>query len=144
MQGIKWQNLVIYPRIKTWFAGNMVWSGLHVELYWHNPDSKVHGANMGPTWGRQDPGGPRVGPMNFAIWGCIKTRRIPTISFDQSLRYIPQVHKEVAHRCYLKRKPVELRYQRGPMLHDVTYRADKIKPEKLNLWKKSPLKHARF
>ena len=23
---------------------------------------------MGPIWGRQDPGGPRVGPMNFAIW----------------------------------------------------------------------------
>ena len=33
------------------------------------PDSKVYGANMGPTWGRQDPGGPHVGPMNFAIWG---------------------------------------------------------------------------
>ena len=23
-----------------------------------DPDSKVHGANMGPIWGRQDPGGP--------------------------------------------------------------------------------------
>ena len=33
------------------------------------PNSKVHGANMGPIWGRQDPGGPHVGPMNFAIWG---------------------------------------------------------------------------
>ena len=33
-----------------------------------NPDSKVHGASMGPIWGRQDPGGPHVGPMNFAIW----------------------------------------------------------------------------
>ena len=32
------------------------------------PDSKVHGAYMGPTWGRQDPGGPRVGLMTFAIW----------------------------------------------------------------------------
>ena len=32
------------------------------------PDSKVHGANMGPTWGRQDPGGPHVGPMKLAIW----------------------------------------------------------------------------
>ena len=31
------------------------------------PDSKIHGANMGPIWGRQDPGGPHVGPMNFAI-----------------------------------------------------------------------------
>ena len=36
-----------------------------------NPDSKVDGANMGPIWGRQDPGGPHVGPMNFAIWGYI-------------------------------------------------------------------------
>ena len=33
-----------------------------------NPESKVHGANMGPIWGRQDPGGPHAGPMNFAIW----------------------------------------------------------------------------
>ena len=31
-------------------------------------DSKVHGANMGPIWGRQDPGGPHIGPMNLAIW----------------------------------------------------------------------------
>ena len=32
------------------------------------PNSKVHGANMGPIWGRQDPGGPHVGPMNPAFW----------------------------------------------------------------------------
>ena len=32
------------------------------------PDSKVSGANMGPTWGRQDPGGPYVDLMNLAIW----------------------------------------------------------------------------
>ena len=36
-----------------------------------SPDRKVHGANMGPIWGRQDPGGPHVGPMNFAIWVII-------------------------------------------------------------------------
>ena len=24
--------------------------------------------DMGPIWGRQDPGGPHVGPMNVAIW----------------------------------------------------------------------------
>ena len=35
------------------------------------PDSKVHGANMGPIWCRQDPSGPHVGPMNFAIWGIV-------------------------------------------------------------------------
>ena len=35
------------------------------------PNSKVHGANMGPIWGRQDPGGPHVGPMNFVIWVAV-------------------------------------------------------------------------
>ena len=32
------------------------------------PNSNVHGVNMGPIWGRQDPGGPHVGPMNLPIW----------------------------------------------------------------------------
>ena len=31
-------------------------------------DNKVRGANMGPIWDRRDPGGPHVGPLNFAIW----------------------------------------------------------------------------
>ena len=53
--------------------------GLTVRRYLTSPwsladrstDSKVHGVNMGPIWGRQDPGGPHVGPMNFAIWVLI-------------------------------------------------------------------------
>ena len=32
------------------------------------PNSKGHGANTGTIWGRQDPGGPHVGPTNFTIW----------------------------------------------------------------------------
>ena len=36
-----------------------------------NPDSKAHGANMGPTWGRQDPGVRHVDPMNFVLWEYI-------------------------------------------------------------------------
>ena len=40
---------------------------------WTNPDSKVHGANMGLIWGRQDQGEPHVGPMNFAIWEYVFT-----------------------------------------------------------------------
>ena len=31
------------------------------------PDSKVHGANMGPIWVLSTPDGPHVGPMNLAI-----------------------------------------------------------------------------
>ena len=32
-----------------------------------DPDSKVHGANMGPTWVLSVPDAPHVGPMNLAI-----------------------------------------------------------------------------
>ena len=31
------------------------------------PDSKVYGANMGPTWALSAPDGPHVGPMKLAI-----------------------------------------------------------------------------
>ena len=40
------------------------------------PDSKFHGANMRPIWGRQDPGGPHVGPMNFASWDISQLPRV--------------------------------------------------------------------
>ena len=45
----------------------MHYRSCHVRV---NPDSKVHGANLGPTWGRQDPVGPHVGHVNLAIWEC--------------------------------------------------------------------------
>ena len=35
------------------------------------PDNKIHGANVGPTLGRQYPGGPHVGDTNLTIWGVI-------------------------------------------------------------------------
>ena len=34
-------------------------------------DSKGLGTNMGPTWVLSAPGGPHVGPMNFAIWAVL-------------------------------------------------------------------------
>ena len=37
-------------------------------MCWTFPDNTVHGANMGPTWGLQDPGGPHVSHMKLAIW----------------------------------------------------------------------------
>ena len=44
------------------------------------PNSKVHGAHMGPIWSRQDPGGPHVGPKDFAIWVSDRNSRSHTIS----------------------------------------------------------------
>ena len=45
--------------------------GIWVVYRSNHPDSTVHGANMGPIWGRLDPGGPHVDPMNFVIWAEI-------------------------------------------------------------------------
>ena len=33
----------------------------------HFPDSKFHGANMGPTWVLLAPGGPHVGNLNLVM-----------------------------------------------------------------------------
>ena len=54
-------NLLIQIR-----SNGQIMNGINTGI--SSPDSKVHGANMGPIWGRQDPGGPHVGPMNFVIW----------------------------------------------------------------------------
>ena len=64
------QNLLIH----RWHWYTMF---LHLQLspayMLHNsfPESKIHGANMGPTWVLSAPDGPHVGPMNFAIWVMI-------------------------------------------------------------------------
>ena len=67
------------------------------------PDNKVHGANMGPIWGRQDPAGPHVGPMNFAIWYCfyiwayieVGTEVVGTAGLDHILAVLSFVHELV-------------------------------------------------
>ena len=56
---------LVVPYI-TWILVKLDWgNGLLSDGT--NPDSTVHGANMGPTWVLSAPDGPRVGPMNLAI-----------------------------------------------------------------------------
>ena len=55
--------------------------------------ARVHGANMGPTWRRQDPCGPHVGPMSLVIWvkpsPCILHFRDPRLIWCRaSLSYL--------------------------------------------------------
>ena len=50
-------------------------------------DSKVHGASMAPIWGRQDPGGPQFGPMNFAIWGALLVALCKQSQYDRCQLY---------------------------------------------------------
>ena len=75
--GFKWQQVIIDNHVVLNKGqaiigtndGQVQWCVSKLFLYL-TPDNKVHGANMGPTWGRQDPDGPRVGHMNLAIWDC--------------------------------------------------------------------------
>ena len=60
-------NLQPLGRFSSWSNGMFVQFEVTAFL-WTNINSKAHWANMGPIWGRQDPGGPHVGPMNFAVW----------------------------------------------------------------------------
>ena len=48
---------------------------VHIVCYLTDsfPDSKVHGANMGPIWGRQDPGGPMLAPW-ILLSGFIRSK----------------------------------------------------------------------
>ena len=62
-----------------------------------HPDSKVHRANMGPTWGRQDPGGPHVGPMNFAIWAGIVLCMCPA---NERLTILLQLDANFTWSCH--------------------------------------------
>ena len=56
--------------ISLFHAAYFIWYSLWAINVWISnniPDSKVHEAYMGSTWGRQDQGGPHVSPMNLAI-----------------------------------------------------------------------------
>ena len=67
----------------SYLHNGISYTGKITSLYWiraqylwshcRNPDSKAHGANMGPIWGWQDPCGHHVGPMNFAIWEALES-----------------------------------------------------------------------
>ena len=68
-----WVLLHIHAGIKSIHVSKRghIWCDLSSDArgpFYNNRDSKIHGAYMGPTWDRQDPGGPHVGHMNLAIW----------------------------------------------------------------------------
>ena len=51
----------------VWMTQYMGWQTSKHLRRRRDPDSKVHGANMGPTWVLSAPDGPHVGPMNLAM-----------------------------------------------------------------------------
>ena len=70
-------------------------------LYERVPDNRVHWDNMGPIWSGQDPSGPHVGPMNFAIWGSFFVR---VGSVNENLRHLLNQRWPIFN-CSLTNKP---------------------------------------
>ena len=73
----------------------------------HHPYSKDHEANMGPIWGRQDPGGPHAGPMTFAIWALIQVMACGTIGAKSSPEpklICYQLHSQDFRETFIKRR----------------------------------------
>ena len=52
------RNFPFYFLPRWAFNVDSLWQASYVLLT--TPDSKVHGANLGPPWARQDPGGPHM------------------------------------------------------------------------------------
>ena len=62
---ISFDNIVITERSKQrkqWLEAMWSCKAFFIFIY---HDRKVQGANTWPIWGREDPGGPHVGPMNY-------------------------------------------------------------------------------
>ena len=79
-------------KINIWWLWNLDHFSLDVLLDilthgCHYPHSKVRGANMGPIWGRQGPGGPHVGPKNLAIWE-LQLNSLAPGKFEWYFRYV--------------------------------------------------------
>ena len=61
----KWLFLLtkLSTELRAWISNHIQYFSCCLQLSSITyPESKVHGANMGPIWGRQDPGGPYVCP----------------------------------------------------------------------------------
>ena len=60
-----------------------------------HPDSKVHGANMGPTCVLSAPDGPHGGPMNLAIRAFLPIEQIGISQITIPVAFTGTVHSPV-------------------------------------------------
>ena len=91
-----------------------------------NPDNKVHGANMGPTWVLSARGRPHVSPKNIAIRDC--TRTVRTRALVHCDKTTPQ------NRSYsLKHSPHWLFYDWSIVRLKKRVYAETKKPSKLRI-----------
>ena len=82
------------------------------SLKGHTPDSKVHGVNMGHTWGRQDPGGTHVGHMKIAIWVGWEKGWLTDVDYSMMTSSNGNIFRVTGHLCREFTGPGELPAQR--------------------------------
>ena len=82
-----WAQLVY----SGYYYSDLIPASISVQLVPILPDNKVHMANMGPTWVLSAPGGPHVGPMNFAI-------RVSTVESHYSLVQCNMIMYKICQR----------------------------------------------
>ena len=63
------------------------------------PDSKVHGANMGPTWVLPAPDEPHDGPINFVIW--VATRQEMLLWSTITRTCLPVIQNRIISVIYI-------------------------------------------
>ena len=86
-------------------------------LYWPSkltlwfPDSKVHGANMGPIWVLSAQDGPHAGPIIFAIW--------VVNSSNGYQKLYKSIARNKTHIQWIQQKSVKNK-------HDLNVRSDKL------------------
>ena len=61
----------------------ILWHRKPYDMYTH-PDSKFHGANMGPSWVLSARDGAHVGPMNLVIRACMNQHLKATTHFFET------------------------------------------------------------
>ena len=89
--------------INKWFIQDISYVPrfLH-KLLQSIPDSKVHGAHLGPTWVLSVPGGPPVGPMNLAIRDPCHTH------YDEQSDTLSSQLSELLKHVFLFQYPVHI------------------------------------
>ena len=71
-----------------------------VEVPFHIPDSKVHGANMGPTWVLSAPDRPHLVPMNLALRDhCLWPRPLGRVSLSGQPDQHRRLSRIIAAQC---------------------------------------------
>ena len=76
-----------------------MWQYTTISFGYNYPDSKVHGTNMGPIWGRQDPGGPMLArePCYLGTWALQLDFMMSVMKLTQFPRYWSFV-RGISHR----------------------------------------------